>query len=428
MVSATGGPVAIVRVSGPGAKSIVEALAGLPLEGGRARRAVLRGQGGSPLDDALVVTFVGPQSYTGEDTVEFQVHGNALICERLLKELFRQGARQALPGEFSFRAVRNGRMSVLQAIGVRDLLSAASEAGVTCALGKAQGALDAKAKELRDALLEIAARAELGIDFSDQDAGVFSLESLRDRVRPYIGLLTDLEATYARGSLLQSGVRVVLAGPPNAGKSSLFNALVGQDASIVHERAGTTRDVLERRVKVAEGAVSYSVILADTAGIREAGDAVEREGVSRAQAEMSRADVILWCVPPEARGGALTPPPVKKALLVLTKADLDGQASGEGIPVSARTGEGLSDLEKALARRCADLTESRAAELLLTTEAERQAVQSAIQGLKRASEAVGLEYLASDVKFALQALGPVIGGVGPEEVLGQVFSKFCIGK
>ena len=430
--------VAVVRVSGPATLRVVEALTGKPPKVRMAALRTLR-HDGVDLDEALVLRFEGPASYTGEDSAEFHVHGGRAVVEALLAALSDLGLRLAEPGEFTRRAFENGKLDLAQAEGVADLIDAETEAQRKQALGQVGGALSQRYDRWRDLLLHSLAMLEAAVDFPDEDLP----EEVAERARPALRTLSaELDAALAdvsRGRRVRDGFRIALVGAPNAGKSTLLNGLVEREAAIVTDTPGTTRDVIE--VPLVLG--GYKVLVADTAGIRETADAIEAEGVRRARAWAEEADLRLWVV-----DGFHVKHTVKleEAVrpgdwLVLNKADIaDADAlgraeamwAGEGLRIlrlSAKSEAGVSDLRQALSDHVVDAlsgAEFPAATRLRHAERLREA-----QGyLARALSEVGLEIelAAEDVRLAARALEKITGRVDPEDVLGRVFSTFCIGK
>lgn len=430
--------VAVVRVSGPATLSIVEELCDRAPKPRLAGLRKLRHQG-VDLDEALVLRFEGPASYTGEDSAEFHVHGGRAVVEALLAALVDLGLRLAEPGEFTRRAFENGKLDLAQAEGVADLIDAETEAQRKQALGQVGGALSQRYDRWRDLLVQSLAMLEAAVDFPDEDLP----EEVAERARPGLRTLSaELDAALAdvsRGRRVRDGFRIALVGAPNAGKSTLLNGLVERDAAIVTDTPGTTRDVIE--VPLVLG--GYKVLVADTAGIRETEDAIEAEGVRRARAWAEEADLRLWVV-----DGFHVKHTVKLEetirpgdWLVLNKVDIadtfaldEAQRRGaeEGLEVvrlSARSGDAIDDLRHALAAHVANAlsgAEFPAATRLRHAERLREARNY----LARALSDVGLEVelAAEDVRLAARALEKITGRVDPEDVLGRVFSTFCIGK
>lgn len=453
LATPVGGAIAVVRVSGPRTFEAMEALGAQSRsekwEPRRLYRVVLKNGEGVKLDDVLWTGFRAPSSYTGEDSAEIHAHGGSIGVGRILEALQTLGVRSALPGEFSFRAVRNGKMELGQAEAVADLISAASEAAADLALEKLGGSQSSWMKDVAEQIRQIATYAEAGVDFSDQDLEEDSLEALRSKLdSPILGLET-LERTFERGLRIQDGVRAAFVGLPNAGKSSFFNVLLGEDRSIVSEIEGTTRDIVRERLVLRGKRGSVALRLEDTAGLRASQDQVEQIGVERTRQAARQADVILLLWDGSREGAAAEEAfealqaiweslgrPKEKTLGIVTKADL-GRESSDWLgrlgvlwvgPTSARSGEGVHEA----AQRIADFAETwgsrKPGEILLTRRDHRESVLAALEHLRRARRAPGVELLASDLRQALLSLAPLIGETPPDDILGRIFSQFCIGK
>lgn len=461
-----GGAIAIVRVSGPAAFASLEKISqshsiAFQSPPRKMVRAQLQ-QLDQLLDDALVVRFVGPSSYTGEDMVEYHLHGGSYIAQRVLEVLLLHGVRQALPGEFSFRSVRNGKLTLFQAQAVADLISARNDAAVGLALEKLQGSQNVLLEKLAKDLRQLAALGEVGIDFADQDVEEVSLPHLKLRITDLLSLLTTLEKSYQRGIKLQEGIKVVFAGPPNAGKSSFFNALLGEDRSIVSETAGTTRDVVREKLTLRGNRTTLTFRLEDTAGLRGALDPIEKMGIERTFRAAQNSDLILFLVDSttllpsspqhseaktqwEALSQSLQQGPKRPAppliLGVLTKSDLTSdfelatalkEVQSWGIQTvvgtSAITGKGIQEAIDTLIHLCEGQTRRLPGELILTRLDHHRAVVLGLEHLRRAEKAAEIDLFASDVRQTLGALGPLIGETLPDDILGKIFSDFCIGK
>lgn len=417
------GAVAVIRLSGPQVAGTLEALGAGGL---KPRLAGVRtlAHAGAALDQALVLRFVAPHSYTGEDVAELHLHGGRAVVEAVSAALIDTGLRPAEPGEFTRRAFQNGRMDLTQAEAVADLIDAETSAQARQALGQLEGALAQTYAALRARLVRALALVEAEIDFPDEDVP----ENLARSAGPVLDeLIQALEAALgdaARGERVRDGYRVVLIGETNAGKSSLFNALVARDAAIVTPIPGTTRDVLDAELTLG----GYRVILSDTAGLRDSDDVVEAEGVRRARARAESADLRLWVRAPGDPDGAAAPFVRSGDLIVWTKADL-GAPGGEGFSVSVATGAGLEALRAALTDRVtaalsgSDFPPVTRARHRRRLEAARSAALSARRRLADAPELAGEE-----LRRAGAALAAVTGAVGVEEILGEVFANFCIGK
>ncbi len=431
--------IAVVRISGPGAGPALDRLAGRRPAPRRASVRRLRDAEGDPIDAAMALWFPGPASYTGEDVAELHLHGGSAVVGRLTEALVGLGLRLAEPGEFTRRAFEAGRISLDQAEGVADLIDAETTAQARQAVGMLEGALGRRHARWRTMLAEALAFVEAVVDFPDEDtpddvalrAGG-RIARLRDDIRRGLG-----EAR--RGERVRDGYRIALVGAPNAGKSRLFNALLGRDAAIVTPVPGTTRDVLEA-IAVIGG---FKVVFADMAGLRTADEPIEREGVRRAGAWAADADLRLWVVDGAADCGEWRlASEVARAgdMLVINKADLapgpdtrDAAHFAAGVElgrldVSAETGVGLPRLRAALsARVAADLT---GAEFPAVTRARHAGLLAeALAHLDRATASLEApELAAEDLRLAARALARVPGRSGAEDVLDVIFSSFCIGK
>ena len=417
------GAIAVIRLSGP---QVEGTLAGLGASKVKPRMASVRDltHGGAHIDQALILRFVGPHSYTGEDSAELHLHGGRAVVETASSALIALGVRPAEPGEFTRRAFQNGRMDLAQAEAVADLVDAETAAQASQALGQLDGALSRTYAGFRRRLLEAMALVEAEIDFPDEEVP----DGLAASAEPTLDILiADLEralADGARGERVRDGYRIVLIGETNAGKSSLFNALVAREAAIVTPIAGTTRDVLDAQLVIG----GYAVTLSDTAGLRESDDPIEAEGVRRARARAEAADLRLWVRAPGDPDGPAALLAQPDDLVIWSKADIDAPG-GEGLPVSVRTGAGLARLHDALAARlAADLS---GADFPAVTQARhRRRLAEALEAVQAARIALTIapEMAGDDLRRAGDALARVTGAIGVEEVLGEVFASFCIGK
>jgi tRNA modification GTPase len=413
--------VAVVRVSGMRAGDAVWALAGAPPAPRRAALRTLRGADGTVLDQALVLWFAGPESFTGEDVAEFHVHGGRAIVERVLAELAAlPGSRPAEPGEFTRRAVEAGKLDLTQAEALIDLIDAQTEGQRRQAVRQYGGALAALIDDWRDRLIGVLAWAEAGIDFSDEELPRDVFAQVREKT---LRIKDEIDAHLKdarRGEIVRDGLFLTVIGPPNAGKSSLINALARRDVAIVAETAGTTRDIIEVRLDIG----GYAVIVADTAGLRETADAVESEGVRRALARAEQSDLVLLLLD----GTSDAPPPREADLVVWNKADLPGFRARNGLSLSLKSGDGLdkllNTLEEIVAKRLATADEAP----LLTRVRHRHALEQAASALNRAVPAPEPELFAEDLRLAVRAIGWITGRVDVEDLLDVVFRDFCIGK
>ncbi|WP_372397881.1 tRNA uridine-5-carboxymethylaminomethyl(34) synthesis GTPase MnmE [Azospirillum sp. HJ39] len=427
--------VAVVRISGPEAGSALAALTGRPLPP-PPRRAVLtqlrNPRSGDALDDALVLRFTGPASFTGEDVVELHLHGGRAVVSGVIEALGDlPGLRLAEPGEFTRRAFENGKLDLTEAEAVADLIDAETTAQRRQALRQMEGALGRLYDGWRERLTRALAHIEADIDFADEDLP----GGVADAVRPVLAGLAGEIAVHlddgGRGERLREGLHIAIVGAPNAGKSSLLNALARRDAAIVSARAGTTRDVIEVHLDLG----GYPVVLADTAGLRDAAaDEVEEEGIRRARDRAARADVKV------AVFDATTLPALDAATLALIDRDtvvvfnkIDLAAVTEPRPdlspvmVSAHSGAGLKELEERLTAFSADRLAIGSAPSL-TRARHRAALADCRESLLRALEAPLPELAAEDVRLASRALGRITGRVDVEDLLDVIFRDFCIGK
>ncbi|HXL99401.1 MAG TPA: tRNA uridine-5-carboxymethylaminomethyl(34) synthesis GTPase MnmE [Rhizomicrobium sp.] len=414
--------VAVIRVSGPGSRPALEALAGRGnFQPRRAIRASLN-KGGEPIDDALVLWFPGPASFSGEDLVEFHVHGGRAVIEAMLSALAAlPGLRPAEPGEFTRRAVENGKFDLTRAEALADLIDAETEAQRRQALRQYDGALATLYDGWRDRLIRACAWVEAAIDFSDEKVPDDVVAESR---LVAVQILEEIQSHLAdghNGEIIRNGVHLTVFGKTNVGKSSLVNALAKRDVAIVSPTPGTTRDVIEVHLDLG----GYQVILSDTAGLREPGEAVEAEGVRRALERVASADISLLVL--DGTEADLSPAPPAD-LTIWNKADLPWPAVLDGLRVSAKTGEGLDALVAALTKLIAEKLAVKAGSPPLTRVRHRRALEQAAAALARALETDQTELMAEDFRLALRALGRITGRVDIEELLDVVFRDFCIGK
>jgi tRNA modification GTPase len=422
--------IAVLRLSGPATREIVKAITGKIPTPRVATLSTLRDEAsGEAIDKGVTIFFPAPRSFTGEDCAEFHVHGGRAVVSALIRAIGRFAAtRPAEPGEFTRRALLNGKMDLAQVEGLADLIDAETEWQRRQALRQMVGRLSQQAAIWRGALLEAAALVAAEIDFSDEgDVPETTSQHLRELLRPVRDALRfELDAARS-GERIRDGVVIVIAGPPNAGKSTLLNTLAQRDVAIVSPEAGTTRDALEVHLDLGGCAVT----LIDTAGLRESRDAVEQIGVNRALQKAQHADLILWLsearrpVPSDKRVGAGVIWPI------LTKCDLsvDTALPHDGLLLSAETGQNVEILLGRLTDFAGSLS-SHGYAGLITQERHRQSFTAAAQALTRIIDnaALPIEIIAEDLRAALFALQRLTGLVDVEDILGEIFSRFCIGK
>lgn len=433
------GALALIRLSGPDAFVIAaKHLRPMPSEARVSQLCVVH-DGDELLDEALATLFPGPNSFTGDDTVELSTHGGFLVPSSVIATLISSGARQALPGEFTRRAVLNGKLDILQAEAIGDLIDARSHAMQRAALGQLDGGLSRRLLQLRDDLVDLEALIVYDIDFPEEDDGPVSRERVESAAAKITESLKMLLATAPTGELIREGAIVVIAGPPNAGKSSLFNALLGRSRAIVTEIPGTTRDALEAVIDSGE----WPLRLVDTAGLRATEDRLERLGIEVSERYLADADVVIAC--------AETPETLEKTLSLVTqtsqapivpvrtKVDLVSNSDESTwpqstVPLSAETGTGLQDLLEAVDEVLRKEHGEIAPDLpMLTRARHRRALSLACSELEHFQRAWVQDNLPATIasvhlRTAVVSLEELIGTVEIEDVFDRVFSSFCVGK
>ncbi len=426
---------AVVRLSGPGAGPALLALAGRLPPPRLASRALLQDQMTGPIDDALVLWFPGPASFTGEDVAEFHIHGGKAVLAALFAALARlPGLRLAEPGEFSRRAFQHGKLDLTAAEGLADLIDAETEAQRRQGLRQMQGELGRLYEGWRARLLRALAHVEADIDFPEEDLPAGIAAAVAPGIAQLQGEITAHLADNRRGERLRDGVAVVILGPPNAGKSSLLNALARREAAIVSDIAGTTRDIIDVQLDLG----GYPVVLADTAGLRDTVDRIEGEGVRRALARAESADLkllLLDAAALENLPAEITALIDNNCLLIANKIDQtplppDARLAGRQLlPLSVSSGQGLDALLMALETAVA-ARYGQAGDASLTRARHREALQHCAAALERflSGAAPDAELAAEDLRLAARALGRITGRVDVEDVLDVVFRDFCIGK
>lgn len=428
------GGVAIVRISGPMVAGIGKAMLGSLPSPRQASFRIFRDATGERIDEGIALYFPGPASFTGEDVLELQGHGGPLLVAMLVAAAVELGARQAEPGEFSRRAFLNGKIDLAQAEAIADLVSAGSAQAARAALRSLDGEFSALVHALVESLTTTRLHVEAAIDFPEEEVDFLSDSALETRLDDCAAQFASLRAGAGRGRLLRDGYQVVLVGPPNAGKSSLMNRLSGEDTAIVTEIAGTTRDVLRETLNI-DGLI---VELVDTAGLRENPERIEEEGIRRAREALAKADACLWVqdsTDPAAQPAETVP--ARAALtIVRNKIDLTSEPAGlrSGDPpvvaVSARTGAGIDDLRAHLKATAGigDLGEGAYTARQRHLDAIARADAHFASGRTALVERKAGELLAEELRQAQEALAEITGEFTPDDLLGRIFSEFCIGK
>ena len=433
--------IAVVRVTGPDTRRLaVEIFGTVP-----APRVVGRGdyreRGGSLVDDVLFTFFEGPRSYTGEDSLEISSHGNPFIAQKILEDLFVRGCRPAEPGEFTQRAFLNGRMDLSQAEAVMDLIHARGERALVAANQQLRGALGRRMEGLVDGLLGVLARVEAYIDFPEEDLPPEQRDSAVREVEHLAHETDRLLATSHYGEILRDGIKTVIIGAPNVGKSSLLNRLVGRDRALVSPEPGTTRDFIEERIMVGP----HCLRLIDTAGLNPSPAPLEKLGIEKTLERVAEADLFLLVLDATTSAPPLSPEiegAIKygKSLVIINKTDLlqdatSGPKAPDGtaqVRISALTGAGFDDLVAAISQEADSLQQDVGDELITINSRHANALCHARDSLREARfklvDAGPVELLASDLRGALAAYGEICGKIDNERMLDQLFSTFCIGK
>jgi tRNA modification GTPase len=434
------GAVGIVRISGPLVPAIAREILGSVPVPRHARRMRFLDAHGQSIDEGIALYFPQPASFTGEEVLELHGHGGIVVMDLLLERALALGARAARPGEFSERAFLNGKMDIAQAEAVADLIDAGTAAAARAAVRSMRGEFSARIAELQALITELRVHVEAAIDFSDEDIDFLEAPAITSRLAGVLGAFDAIEAAARQGALLREGLTVVIAGKPNAGKSSLLNALAGDDVAIVTPTPGTTRDVLRQHLQL-DG---LPLNLVDTAGLRAALDTAEQEGIRRARGEMGRADRILYVIDVtdviDTSAGPPRPQDVPTDVpltLILNKIDLAGEparvVAGMDAPriyVSARTGAGI-DLLRAHLKKAAGYQDAEAGAFAARRRhvdalaRARALIESAAAAR---NERRAFELFAEDLRLAQRALGEITGEFSSEDLLGEIFSSFCIGK
>jgi tRNA modification GTPase len=432
------GGVAIIRISGDNAVGVAEKIYSGPLRSYLSHTVHVGriiDHLGATIDEVLIVPMLAPRSYTGEDTVEIQCHGGSLISRRVLQTVLSAGARAALPGEFTFKAYMNGKLDLAQAEAVQQLIAAKNELALHAAEAQLQGALSEKIETFQKELLDIAAILEAFVDFPEEGLEFATFEEVIASLEKTKTTMEKLAATFHEGKRLHEGVTLCLCGLPNVGKSSLMNALLGKERAIVTDIPGTTRDLLEADLVLG----SLHVRLVDTAGVREADEIIEQEGIRRTFSAMQQADLILLvcdstCGQTREDLELLHKAPPEKTITIWNKIDLPSAhpTPPHAIAMSAKQGIGLDALRLAIDQKIWRSGPPSKEEIGITELRHKQSLEQSIfaldqvmAGLKNNTSA---EFISADMRRALQGLGAIIGSDITEDILSAIFSKFCVGK
>jgi len=420
------GGIGIVRVSGPKVPAIAQAVVGALPAPRTASHGFFLDANGERVDEGLALYFPPPHSYTGEAVLELQGHGGPVVIQAVLGAVLDAGARLAEPGEFTRRAFLNGKLDLAQAEAVADLIDAASREAARSALGSLRGDFSAAIQELVAELTDLRALVEAMLDFPEEDVDSLHREDAQARLARLCAALEEVLVKSRQGSLLRSGIHVVLAGLPNVGKSSLLNRLAGEERAIVAAVPGTTRDALRESIQI-EG---VPIVMVDTAGLRESRDEVERLGMARTRDEMARADLLLVVL----EAGRLEAPPALSEnatrITVINKIDLiSGLAAGkvgDEVRVSAKSGAGLDALRAAILEAAG--AGVRGESVFLARERHLRALGAARTHLETAAQLAQWEFFAEELRLAQEALAAITGQVSADDLLGEIFARFCIGK
>lgn len=398
------------------------------------------------LDESLAVWMKAPNSFTGEEVVEFHLHGGKLISLKVLQTIYKLGARPANPGEFSQRAFLNGKIDLTQAEAIADMIAAKSERSLSLAQAQWQGKFSGPVQELRKILIELLVNLEAAVDFPEEEIEIIHFEATKQLIEKSVSQIQQWLIDYELGKILREGLTIALIGKPNVGKSSLLNLLVKEDAAIVHDEPGTTRDAIERQISLN----GLSVRFVDTAGMRETEGVVEQKGIERSRQWFEKADLALVLLdvssPLEKEDfEVLELAKNKKSILILNKVDLPAVWTSSTAPLlwkergdpifislSTKTSEGLKNLESAIFSQFGIQDLEKEDHLLLNQLRHKQALEKALSSLTAALQALenhySPEFVAADIQSSIRYLGEIIGEVSTEEVLGEIFGRFCIGK
>jgi tRNA modification GTPase len=428
------GGIAVLRLSGPQALSTIQpffsAFHKIKPRLATFGKLTHPDLGEGAFDDCVVTFFEAPHSATGEDVVEISIHGGAFLQQKLLEVLYRApGVRPASAGEFTLRAFLRGKMDLSRAEAVIDLIHAKDAAAHRNARNQLQGGLRSLVDTMSEQLVHILTLLEAELDFSDQEIDFTPADTFLPRLHTLQQTCSDLLESYFYGRRLEEGIRVPLVGAPNSGKSSIFNLLLGEERAIVTRNAGTTRDTIEKTIVVA----GHSVVLVDTAGLRETADEAEAFGVGRSKDEMERADLVLLVQAPDTEDVQAFSNVDNSYITIYNKVDLDSNPpSGKSVYLSCVTKTGFSELKNILYSQVINMVSTGAGGVVLSNERHRDVFLRFYSQLTVCVSAIesksGPEYIASDIRMALDVLGEISGKTTPDDILNQIFAGFCVGK
>ena len=433
VATATGGAIAVIRVSGNGAVECCDRI----FKGSKPLSEALPNtvhygyimDGGRTVDDVLATVFRAPHSYTGEDSVEISIHGSAYIASEVMSLLLRNGARAARAGEFSARAFAAGKLDLSQAEAVADIIAAGSRAELAMASSQMRGGYSQTLRELRGRLLEITSLLELELDFSEEDVEFADRKKLGTMLSETEGIVSRLAESFRTGNAIRNGIRVAIVGAPNVGKSTLLNRLLEDDRAMVSEVAGTTRDTIEEEMTIDD--IRFRFV--DTAGLRSTDDRLERMGMERTRRAIESAQIVIRMVEPEVKEiGPLPESEGKREIIVVNKIDRSGERNiPDAIYISAREGVGIDKLCRAL-RSTVDTDGVYRGEAVVSNIRHYDALQRARESIVKAQDGlaggISSELLSEELRMATDALGEITGEITSDEILQNIFSKFCIGK
>ena len=434
------GGIAVIRVSGKQALSVVQKIFSGPIHTYHTHTAHLGkvfDLDNNLIDEVLVLVMLGNRSFTGEDTVEIHCHGGSIVTRKVLEATISAGARPAMPGEFSFKAFINGKIDLAQAEAVQELIGAKNELALKKAEQQLQGSLSKKIRYFQKELFDIAAILEAWVDFPEEGLEFASMSDILSMIEKTLREMKSLSDTYHEGQVIKNGLSLCLVGPPNAGKSSLMNLLLGKERSIVTNIPGTTRDILEDDL-ILNG---LHFRIQDTAGIRETSEVIEKEGIRRSKVAMESADLVLVLfditqpLEPHEEDLLLTCPK-EKTILVWNKCDLPHTSPSDheiaSVKISAKESLGVSELKNSIEKVIWKKGPPSLEEIVITNIRHKQAIENSIHGLMEVTyglkNEISPEFISADMRKVLVELGTIIGSDISEDILSSIFSKFCVGK